>query len=78
MKKLFIAHVGEGMAKPKAYLPARLCGYHRDHGAVWTAFTPTVNDLSSWVRLEAPGKRTCFVYDAGHGFRRNLMKRKPK
>jgi len=77
MKKLFCGSLGT-----KAYLPARKCGYYRDkEEQVWECFTPTVNDLSSFVRMEHPTRRTRFVYApdmVSGGFRRTLLKRRPR
>jgi hypothetical protein len=48
-------------------------------GVLWQAFVPTVNDMSAWVRLEAPGRRAQMVYDAGGGFKAaRLLSRKPR
>jgi hypothetical protein len=54
------------------------CGWHRSEDkTVWECFAPVGISLSVWVRMESPGRRTRFVYDAGGGFKRNLLKTQP-
>jgi len=63
-----------------AVLPCRAIGWYRDDaGVVWRAFAPTGIEMSVWVRLENPKRRTQFCYDAGGGFKATRVKiRKPQ
>lgn len=54
-------------------LKCYFCGFVTEKGVKWALWTPTGWSLSSMVRKEAPGKRTRFVYDAGHGLRRSVQ-----
>src|SRR5579864_3174292 len=48
VKKWFRGSLGS-----KALLPYHFVGYHKDRkGIVWRVYSPTVNQLSAWARLE--------------------------
>jgi len=73
VKKWFRGSLGS-----KALLPCRFVGYHKDRkGIVWRVYSPTVNQLSAWARLETDGRRGRFVYDPGYHWRSTLSKRRP-
>ena len=44
----------------------------REKGVTWTCYCPIGFELSSMVRLEAPGYRARFVYDPGNHWRKTL------
>jgi hypothetical protein len=44
----------------------------KEKGVTWTCYCSNHNELSAWVRLEAPGYRARFVYDPGNHWRKTL------
>jgi hypothetical protein len=45
---------------------------NRHKGLVWLCYCPIGHELSAWVRLEAQGYRTRFIYDPGSHLRGTL------